>query len=397
MTETSNRLPREYHHSAAMRHEISQDISYEISHEVNPKLNQIRQESHPRISRKMAANTVFVTLIVAFAGSLIANFILGASAASGAVTSQYELGIKAYQAHRYSEAATFFHNSIAKEGGTADAWLYLGHSFYAAGDRSRAEQTYRTLQANVNKYSPQSITAGRSLRLMRMTGATNFARAAIKPGGSLNSLSTGTPNSQGGQITVQSPKIGHPEVSSTAINTIRAAFDGLPPSIKQLLVAGNVQIVITPTMIDKFPAGAYQARMGYNGATDKSCDGLCTGRLIVMAEHKINEVSDEVGPAVAPAAMHDNFLHETGHAVDNCINGYAQSPEFQAAYFADIAKISDDDKSRLSYFLQKNGQGQAETFAELASYLLGNHRNAAGEMVGKCPASFKCVREKLGL
>lgn len=341
------------------------------------------------------------TVIFALAGSLLGNFILGPNAANAAVTSQYELGIKAYQARRYNEAATYFHNSIAKEGGTADAWLYLGHSFYAAGDRSRAEQTYKTLQANVNKYSPQSITAGRSLRLMNMTGVTNFGRAAMNSGASFNALSaaatTGRGGQLGGQITVQTPKIGHPEVSSTAIDCIRAAFDGLPSSIKQLLVAGNVQIVVTPTMIDKFPAGAYQERMGYNGGTDKSCDGLCTGRTVVIAEHKVNERSDEVGPAISPGIMRETFLHETGHAVDNCINGYAQSAEFKAAYSADVAKMSDEDKSRLSYFLQKNGQGQVETFAELTSYLLGNHRWAAGAMVENCPASFKCVKEKLGL
>ncbi len=338
--------------------------------------------------------------IIAVAG-LVASLLVTIVPSNAAVSSQYELGIKAYQARRYSEAATYFHNSIAKEGGTADAWLYLGHSFYAAGDKGRAEQTYKTLMANTNKYSQQSITAGRSLRLMRMTSTTNFGRAAINPGGMFNALgpnaSTSQSSQSGGQITVQAPKVGHPEVSSSAINTIRAAFDGLPPTIKQMLIAGNVQIVVTPTMIDKFPAGAYQERMGYNGGTDKSCDGLCNGRLVVIAEHKINERTDEVGGAINPSIMQETFLHETGHAVDNCLNGYAQSAEFKAAYLADVAKMSDDDKSRLSYFMQKNGQGQVESFAELASYLMGNHRWAAGEMVENCPTAFKCVRAKLGL
>lgn len=324
------------------------------------------------------------------------------SAAPADAATLYELGIRAYQAHRYSEAATYFNNSIAKEGGTADAWLYLGHSFYAAGDRARAEQTYKTLQANTNKYSPQSITAGRSLRLIQITGVTNFGRAATTPGYTVNPLSPNAPAAQsgkasGGQISTQPPKMGHPEVSSTAINTVRGAFDALPPSIKQLLIAGNVQIVLTPTMIDKFPAGAYQERAGYGGGTDKSCDGLCNGRLVVIAEHKINERTDEVGPGISPGIMQETFLHESGHAVDNCLNSYAQSAEFKAAYNADVAKMSDDDKSKLSYFMQKNGQGQNETFAELASYLMGNHRWAAGQMVENCPTAFKCVRQKLGL
>lgn len=314
---------------------------------------------------------------------------------------QYELGIKAYQARRYGEAASYFRNAIAKEGGTADAWLYLGHSFYAAGDRARAEQTYKTLQANTNKYSPQSITAGRSLRLIQLTSVTNFGRAAINPGGSLNPLATGASGGQsgksGGQITVQTPQFGHPEVSSAAVTTVIAAFEALPPNIKQLLTSGNVQIVVTPTMIDKFPSGAYQARLGYGGATDKSCDGLCNGKLIVIAERKINERTNEVGPPRSPDTIQETFLHESGHAIDNCLNGYSQSAEFKTAYTADVSKMSDDDKSKLSYFLQKNGQGQAETFAELASSLLGNHRWAAGAMVENCPASMKCVREKLGL
>ncbi|MFA7337017.1 MAG: tetratricopeptide repeat protein [Candidatus Obscuribacterales bacterium] len=356
-------------------------------------------KSLPQERQKCATGRqIIATASLLFA--LLGSFSLAISSADAAAGPQYKLGVKAYQARRYSEAATYFHNSIAKEGGSADAWLYLGHSFYAAGDTARAEQTYKTLQANINKYSPQSITAGRSLRMMHLVNATKLEHVAlgISRATNLASAKASTQGGQsGGQITVQTPKIGHPEVSSTAVNTIRAAFDGLPPSVKQLLIAGNVQIVVTPTMIDKFPAGAYQERMGYNGGTDKSCDGLCTGRTVVIAEHKINERTDEVGPAISPGIMQETFLHETGHAVDNCINGYAQSAEFKAAYSSDIAKMSDDDKARLSYFLQKNGQGQVETFAELTSYLLGNHRWAAGEMVQNCPASFKCVKEKLGL
>jgi|JI9StandDraft_1071089.scaffolds.fasta_scaffold08721_6 hypothetical protein len=352
---------------------------------------------------KSLAFTVKTSKRIIAVAALVASLLMTIAPSNAAAASQYELGIKAYQARRYSEAATYFHNSIAKEGGTADAWLYLGHSFYAAGDRARAEQTYKTLQANTNKYSPQSITAGRSLRLMRMTSTTNFGRAAINNGGSasLNAFgpnaSTGQSSQSGGQITVQTPKVGHPEVSSTAVSTIQAAFDSLPPNIKQMLIAGNVQIVVTPTMIDKFPAGAYQERMGYNGGTDKSCDGLCNGRLVVIAEHKVNERTDEVGAAISPSIMQETFLHETGHALDSCLNGYAQSAEFKAAYLADVAKMSDDDKSRLSYFMQRNGQGQVESFAELASYLMGNHRWAAGEMVENCPTAFKCVRARLGL
>lgn len=348
--------------------------------------------------RRATGRQIIATASLLFA--LLGGFSLALPSADAAVGTQYQLGIKAYQERRYSEAATYFHNSIAKEGGSADAWLYLGHSFYAAGDTARAEQTYKTLQANINKYSPQSITAGRSLRMMHLVNATNLGHAALGVSRAANLASakvSAQGGQSGGQITVQAPKIGHPEVSSAAVSSIRAAFDGLPPSIKQLLIAGNVQIVVTPTMIDKFPAGAYQERMGYNGGTDKSCDGLCTGRTVVIAEHKINERTDEVGAAISPGIMQETFLHETGHAVDNCINGYAQSAEFKTAYTSDIAKMSDDDKSRLSYFLQKNGQGQVETFAELTSYLLGNHRWAAGEMVQNCPASFKCVKEKLGL
>lgn len=55
--------------------------------------------------------------------ALVASLLMSIAPSNAAATSQYELGIKAYQARRYSEASTYFHNSIAKEGGTADAWL----------------------------------------------------------------------------------------------------------------------------------------------------------------------------------------------------------------------------------------------------------------------------------
>lgn len=342
--------------------------------------------------KKQAAHNKSFLVLLALVALLFNNFPGSAALA----TSKFDLGVQAYKARRWNEAVVYFYAAITKEGAGSEAWLYMGHSYLAAGDRVKAQQTYKTLRAHTDKFSLANREATNGLNLISMTDPASFGRAAIgmTPNSSANAVGGGK-SGPVERFVVQAPRIGHPEVSPAALNLVRGFYDDLPPSIKQLLVAGNIQIVVTPTMIDKNPAGAYQELAGYGGGTSKSNEGFYTNRQIILALHTINERTDELSAPIPSAEMQITFRHETGHAIDTCFGEYSQSAEFKAAYVAESSKLSDERRSRLSYFLQRNGKGQSETFAELCSISLGNNSRLGPELMAEFPATAKLVQAKV--
>ena len=259
-------------------------------------------QSSTKRSPKAVLRSFNQSTIILFALSL--SFVLSPlMAAAAPPASQFTLGLQAYKARRFNEAVTYFYNAITNEKAGPAAYLYMGHSYLGAGDRAKAEQTYRTIQKSTYKYSKEAIAANQGLAMLRITNPTNCGTAAVGSVGSLLNPNVtlsrvGSP-AQVDRITIQPPRAGRPDVTPAAIAAVRAAFEGLPMAFKNTLVAGGVSVVLTPAMIDKFPEGAYRERSGYDGATDKSCDGLCVNRTIVLAEHKINERTNEIGPAIS--------------------------------------------------------------------------------------------------
>lgn len=341
---------------------------------------------------KQAVNKKSFLVLLALVALTFNNFPSSAALAA----SQFDLGVQAYKARRWNQAVAYFYAAITKEGAGSEAWLYMGHSYLAAGDRAKATQTYKTLRAHTDKYSLANREATNGLNFISMTNPASFGRAAI---GSAPIIA----NTIGGgkafeRIIVQAPRSGHhPEVPTTTVDMVRGFYESLPPSIKQLLVGGNIQIVVTPTVIDKNPAGAYQEMAGYNGNTSKSCDGYFANRQAILALYTVNERTDELYGPIPSGAMQLTFLHEIGHGVDVCHGEYSQTSEFKVAYAADVAKLSDEQRAREGYFLQKNGQGQREVFAELCSVLMGNTRPSAAEVAAEFPACAKLVQAKVGL
>lgn len=56
---------------------------------------------------------------------------------------EYKAGLAAYKAGNYKTAATYFWKSITAGNATVHAWLYMAHSYSAAGNKNKAIETYR--------------------------------------------------------------------------------------------------------------------------------------------------------------------------------------------------------------------------------------------------------------
>lgn len=317
--------------------------------------------------------------------------------------SSYQQGVAAYNNHRYNEAASLMYESIHSEEAGANAWLYMANSYYALGQKSKALETYQGITTRFPN-TPQSTMAAQSVQ--------RIAGVAAVGGRSGMSVSTAVDNKvkeviesvvAGGakplrqRITVVKPVIGHEPVSRSTIRTVEACFDLIPPKVQTILAKNNINFVITPTMIDKYPEGAYQEVRGYEGGTSKSCPGLFDGNTVVIAQATVDEGSNEVKRPITPDRIQGTFLHEVGHALDSCLDWYSTSNDFRHNYYLDIAHVPDNVAPKLSYYLQKSHAGQIESCAELTSLLLGNERDHAAELRQYFPLTLAFIKKKLGL
>lgn len=334
------------------------------------------------------------------ANTATANSAAKSSTATGkTANSIFAQGVQAYQAGRYNEAAVYMYDSITKEKAGANAWLYMAHSYYALGQRKRAEETYQKLKDNFPG-TPQASLAEQFV--LRLNPNAKKSVAVAVPEASTEAPADIAATKEGmkllrKRVTIVRPVYGHDPVNERTIKAVDACFDKIPPIVQAILFKGNIQFVITPTMIDKYPAGAYQEVAGYEGGTDKSCPGLFTGNTVVLSQATVNEATNEVRRPRDADDLQGTFLHETGHAVDACLDWYSCTNEFRHNYYLDIAHVPDDVAPRIKYYLQKSERGQREACAELTSILLGNQRGNHQDMVTYFPLTMKYIKGKLGL
>ncbi len=338
---------------------------------------------------------------LAFASSAQAAPASSSKSGPLAKASIYAQGVQAYQAGRFNEAAAYMYESITKEKAGANAWLYMAHSYYALGQMKRAEETYQKLQDNFAG-TPQASVAVLYLARLNPNGKKETTEATSKSAARA-ALPADIGSSKEGmkllrqRVSLVRPVYGHDPVNQRTINAVDSCFDKIPPIVQEILFKGDIDFVITPTMIDKFPAGAYQEVAGYEGGTSKSCPGLFTGKTVVLSQATVDENTNEVRKARDADDLRGTFLHETGHAVDACLQWYSGTDEFRHNYYLDIAHVPDDVAPRIKYYLQKSVRGQRETCAELTSILLGNERGYYRDMITYFPNTMKYIKGKLGL
>lgn len=321
--------------------------------------------------------------------------------AKQSTSSSYNLGVQAYQQGRFKEATGFMYDAIVKEKAGANAWLYMAHAQFASGNKQLALSTYQrikdsfpgTAQGQAAAQYLQKFSPPEDAKKDSSDSSTSATKASnepdIPPAKILKELRA--------RITLVKPVIGHDPVSNRTITAVNACFDKIPAKVQAILFQNNIKFVITPTMIDKYPEGAYQQVRGYDGGTSKSCPGLFHNDTIVLAQSTVNEDTNAVEKPASADELVGTFLHETGHALDACLNSYSCTKEYRHNYYLDIAHVPDSVAPKISYYLQKSDTGQIESCAELTSILLGNDREQAAELTTYFPNTMKYIKQKLGL
>ena len=318
----------------------------------------------------------------------------------------FQTAVALFNAKRYDEASQYFTNVVRQEPTNSEAYYYLATCQAMVGDEPAARRLYEY----VVKYFPDTPAGASSKKYLDAHASANGAAAAansetlqkqMKQLASaiegLKKNATTAPASIGSLVEIVRARADRPNVSPEAVAAIKGAVDKMPSSVKNFLWTHAVRIYVTPTVEDYSPGVKYQEARGYEGGTYKSCPAFYHNRRIVIAERTMDEGDESIKDAFPPTNMVNSLYHETGHAMDFCLDGISHSEEFKHAYLLDSAHVDPATAHSLRYYLQKSEDGQEECCAELIGLLLGQTERHTAEMRATFPLTLKLLRTKLGL
>lgn len=329
------------------------------------------------------------------------------SSAEPAVRSKaFQTAVALFNVKRYDEASQYFTSVVKQEPTNSEAYYYLATCQAMVGDEPAARRLYEY----VVKYFPDTPAGASSKKYLDAHATANAAAAAansatlqkqVKQLASaiegLKKSATTAPASIGSLVEIVRARADRPNVSAEAVAAIKGAVDKMPTSVKNFLWTHAVRIYVTPTVEDYSPGVKYQEARGYEGGTYKSCPAFYHNRRIVIAERTMDEGDESIKDAFPPTNMVNSLYHETGHAMDFCLDGISHSEEFKHAYLLDSAHVDPATAHSLRYYLQKSEDGQEECCAELIGLLLGQTERHTAEMRATFPLTLKLLRAKLGL
>jgi hypothetical protein len=121
---------------------------------------------------------------------------------------------------------------------------------------------------------------------------------------------------------------------------------------------GEVQIDKDPGLQNTRPSGYEE------GQTYKNCGGMFRhGNEIVICQLALSPNDDSEWTSLPDPV--GTLRHELGHAVDYYLGSVSSTEDYKHIYLLEMAKIEDEDRHTLDYFLQADFRGPRETFAEL--------------------------------
>ncbi len=316
-----------------------------------------------------------------------------------AADARFDTALALYGQRRYKEAGSMFLQVLRADPHNGNAYFYAANCYYAQGDIPTATKMYNDI---INAYPNTTASVSAKQVLDRVQPPVSSKSPAGKraagasAGHHSREVSTDAPASIASLINVVRARKDRPPVTAGLIKAVTAAVDGLPPSVKGILWNSSIKINITPTIEDYKPGLKYEQARGYEGGTYKSCPALYDGS-IVLAEHTLNEEDESVDHTFSATDVVNSFYHESGHALDNCLNDFSQDEEFKHAYLLDVAKIDPETAEELRYFLQKSAAGQEECCAELIGLLLGQTERHTAKMRASFPLTLAVLRKTLKL
>jgi len=178
---------------------------------------------------------------------------------------------------------------------------------------------------------------------------------------------------------------------------VLAAVSHIPQNIKDSFASAGVTILIAPTVLDARPDLANQKPRGYdNGGGYDNCGGM------YMPSEKTIYVAEKYGIQSQPFKFnrraYETTLHESGHAFDHLKydqtrSDLSKTEEFLAIYKKESDSLSNSSRSGVTYFLQADGAGSAELFAELFVAICDPASNDPYCVVKAFPRTFDYLKK----
>lgn len=346
---------------------------------------------------------------------------LAAQAQAGALGAppNYQKGVASFQQKRYSEAISYFMESATNENGGANAWLYIAHCYYATAQRGKAKETYKmvsevypgtsqaTIAASYLKALTPAATTGTIIHGSSKTGKGSVTSPTSTSLNSVASTSTTKPavadevlfdkRPLEERIELIIPRMNHPEVSTNTIREMKGFVAALPPQVKALLNKRHLIVTLTPTMIDFDRTGEHQEIIGYEGNTSKSSPSMLSGLRIVVAEHVVDEQTNEVLPRMPYEQMQQYLQVATGYAVNFAMGYISKSEPYKHAYELDKAALPEATVNRLRFYLQPDELGRQRVCGLVLAHLMGCNRGDCNEISSIFPETAKYLKAQVGL
>ena len=357
----------------------------------------------------MARKSVLSCLL---SGGMVACAISFASTATAGLalpnagSSSFEEGVRLYTQKQYKQALPVFMQFLKANPRSSAAYLYIANSYYALQQIGPAKQTYRILiQSFPNSSEAQSAREFLNKLEPPVNSKTSANLASPEDSTPINKIPAKRTNASGpvGELAfrVVRPLQDHPAVSEQLINEVKNRLQSYPKQVRNLLYENRIEVVLTPTLIDKNPEMKNQEGRGYDGHTLKSCPGMFQGgRTIVICERTMDENTEAIHDPIPTSSILRTLNHETGHAIDRCLGELCETEEFKHSYLLDAASAQRLDASisrDLAYYLQKSVAGQQECCGELFGIILGTQDDKSEKMKMAFPQTIKYLKSKLGV
>lgn len=313
---------------------------------------------------------------------------------------EYAQGVELYKKRDYAAASDIFWKAITDGDTSASVWLYLAHSKAGEGKLDDARKSYKTV-VDVFKDSPEAKVAATYIKALDAKtwhpgpapGAAGAKPAPAAVGAA--------PPALGGlkyRITIIPPRDLHIAVSAQTIAMVKQTIDRLPKSILKVLDDGGVKVFIGPNILDKWPNSINDIKPGQDNITLPEESGRTYGRDIYLYERPVAaRGSRDLGDVRPLVELQANFLHEIGHALDDCLGLYSRDANFQAEYRVDASSVGGENKAALSNYFLEGDFGAAEVCAESAGILLGGKHKDNDLFTRNFRRSEEWVKAKLKL
>ncbi len=179
-------------------------------------------------------------------------------------------------------------------------------------------------------------------------------------------------------------------------NKVQKQIDSLTPETRAALESSGVEIITTDKLTSVRPDLKGKEPYNQSGSTYENLDAfyLPNSKSIVIAESRENRA----GKTVPNDRVEGVVKHEVGHALDESLGNFSQSPAFVEAHKKDTENLKTSDKSLFSYLVgSKDGDGKKEAFADVWGALNGASSNPqeSKRILEKFPNVANLIKEQL--